>query len=114
MELKFYFSDYHIHNSHILRKELKMGYYIETPGHNRGKAQYIIENFSAAFVSSPPQNLGEEAVICVVDNGQFEAAAFCYDQSELEEFRNDRTGRPKTWLIMDRNLACELTGYKEQ
>lgn len=94
-----------------------MGYYIEVPK-NKGKAQQIVELFDGRILSSIPNfedAKPDEAIICVVDNGPFEAAGFAYDKAELEAFnRPDSYGyqRPRTWLIMNRKKACELTGFK--
>ena len=38
----------------------------------------------------------QENLVCVVDNGMFAAAAYCYNQSEFNEFKN--TSRRKSWL----------------
>ncbi len=92
-----------------------MGYYIEVPK-NKGKAQQIVELYGGRIVFIPPtfEDISpDEAIICVVDNGPFEAAAFCYNQGELLEFTSYE-GRPKTWVIMSHEKACELTGYKKE
>lgn len=89
-----------------------MGYYIEVPQH-KGKAQQIIDLHGARWSPDVPsfKDIKEdEAIICVVDNGPFEAAAFVYNEDELAEFARP-DGRPKYWLIMDRAKAEELTGY---
>lgn len=90
-----------------------MGYYIEVP-ENKDKAQQIVELHGGRIVSGPPSFediTPEEAIICVVDNGPFEAAGFAYNQAELLVFSH-HDGRPKTWVIMNRQIACELTGYR--
>ena len=92
-----------------------MGYYIQTP-HNKGKAKYIAEKYGGTIVDTPPsfENISpDKAIICVVDNGGFEAAGFCFSQSELHDF-SYFDGRPRTWVIIDRKKACELTGYVEE
>lgn len=89
-----------------------MGYYIEVPD-NKGKAQQIIKLYGGRIVDRVPsfEDIApDEGIICVVDNGPFEAAGFCYNQNELCDFAR-RDGRPKVWVIMNRNKACELTGY---
>jgi len=92
-----------------------MGFYIEVTK-NRGKAQQIVKLYGGRIVHYAPtfdditQN---DAIICVVDNGLFEAACFCHSQDELRRIWSGITGRPVTWVIMDRTKACELTGYVE-
>lgn len=92
-----------------------MGYYIEVP-HNKGKAQQLVELYGAEILSKAPEfwvKGPKQAIICVVDNGPFEAAGFCFSRRELEDFKVP-DGRPRTWLLMDRKKACELTGYGEE
>lgn len=38
-------------------------------------------------------------LVCVVDNGRFAAAAYCYDAEEFSRF-SEFDGRQKTWLIV--------------
>ncbi len=92
-----------------------MGYYIEVP-ENLNKAQQLVELHGAKVLPEAP-TWGEhtEAIICVVQNGMFDAAAFCYSESELNEFKSPDYGgrqRPRTWLTMDMDKASELTGYR--
>ncbi len=92
-----------------------MGYYIEVPN-VKGKAQQVIDIHGAELLERAPLSLSDippdRAVICVVDNGPFEAAAFAYNDMELREFARPDP-RPKQWLLMDRAKACELTGFKD-
>ena len=94
-----------------------MGYYIDVP-ENKGKAQQIIELHGGRILPHIP-DFGDagpnEAIICVLDNGHWEAAGFAYNEGELERFvAPDFYGpnRPRTWLIMDRKKACKLTGFR--
>ena len=113
-----------------------MGYYIQVPK-NKGKAQQLVELYGAEILSKPPTALEDipkdKALICVVDNGPWEAAGFCYSQREFEAFnkpdtiRNTAIGqeniaiidlnptyqRPRIWLLMDLRLARKLTGYAD-
>ena len=91
-----------------------MGYYIQVPK-NKGKAQQIVELHGGQIVSRPPtfeDITPDEAIICVVDNGHYEAAAFAFNQDKLYVLTH-ADGRPRTWVIMNRRKACELTGYRE-
>jgi hypothetical protein len=44
-----------------------------------------------------------KGIICVVDNGPFQAAAYAYSQSELDAFKYP-CGRPKAFLKADIDL----------
>jgi hypothetical protein len=91
-----------------------MGYYIET-GQPKNKAAVLIEELDAREISQGDViaairgNLG--AVICVVDNGPFEAAAYCHSLDEFENFTHPSDVRPKTWLLIeDVDTVKRLTG----
>lgn len=92
-----------------------MGYYIQTPA-PRGKAKYLQANYGATLWGLTPPKWQEvapdKAIICVVDNGPFEVAAFCYDECELRRFTFFEDIRPKTWLLMPRDLVENLTSYR--
>jgi hypothetical protein len=91
-----------------------MGWYI--PGPNTGKTQDILAKHDAIPLDDAQQV--EDAfdagwgVVCVVDSGPFEAAAFCHSKAELQEF--SFSSKPKTWLAMDRELAEMLSGFDKQ
>lgn len=50
-------------------------------------------------------------LVCVVDNGVFEAAAFAYDRDEMNVFNSPRDMRHKVWLTYPG--AAEISGYEE-
>lgn len=108
-----------------------MGYYIETPM-NKGKAEYLVREYGAEEIeafdwSDVPE---DKALICVVDNGPFEAAAVAYSEREFQAFaapddvgestteehgdvtvmtlRPERQ-RPRTWLLMDKDTVRKLS-----
>lgn len=90
-----------------------MGYYIETAGVH-GKAQVLVEKAGAERLPSVPrwEDIPEgKALICVVDNGIFEAAGFAYSFSEYMAFTNPDDFRTKEWLLMDRAKAEDLSGF---
>lgn len=91
-----------------------MGYYIQTP-ENHGKADYLVREHGAEVVDDVPAWSDDYAIVCVVDNGAFEAAGYAFSPRELMAFAaQDRGGyqRPRTWLKMDKAKAQELSGYK--
>ena len=96
-----------------------MSYCIQVP-ENRGKPKQLVTLYNAVILTGPPvwsEVPRDKAVICVVDNGQFEAAGFCYSHGEFERLNSpDRytfPSRPRTWLLMDSSLAEELSGFKQ-
>jgi uncharacterized protein (DUF1330 family) len=95
-----------------------VGYYIEVPEVFFNKADKIIKIFDARLVAQEQAEAfvedGAKAVICVVTNPNFEAAAFCYSPEEFKRFTYKEDPRPKAWLVIaDRPLIEEITGYKK-
>lgn len=100
-----------------ISKGENVGYYLETPPHRFEKAAQIAAEYkgtiidaleAAHIVKSEP----DKAVICVVQNPGFEAAAFCYSMSEYQRFTYKLDLRPRTWIVInDRALVEERTGY---
>lgn len=113
-----------------------MGYYIQVP-ENKGKARQLAEMHGATILPQRPEAFEDvpdgQALICVVDNGPFEAAALCYSREEFEVFaRPDDVGpttvedhgafaamhlrsekqRPRTWVTLDKATAHKLAGYE--
>ena len=92
-----------------------MGFYIQGPMH--GKAQYICEKHGGTIISHPQSLEGIEedmAIICVIDKGIFEAAGFCFNEREFEEFNNLTDPRPRTWVKMDKAKAKELSRFPNE
>ncbi len=91
-----------------------MGYYIEVAD-NKGKARQLAGLYGAGIMDAPPETFKDVpeglALICVVDNGPFEAAALCYDADEFAAFNDPHETRPRTWLLMDQAKAHQLAGY---
>lgn len=93
-----------------------MGFYIECRVLH-GKAKEIMQEYDAVEISvDEAESVFLEkkngAVICVVDNGPFEAAAYCYSLNEFKAFSRSEDNRPKTWLLankVDRVMA--MSGY---
>ncbi len=92
-----------------------MGYYIQTSV-IKGKAKEIVSVLGGSIVSQSEANLAmkdaTKGVICVVDNGPFEAAAFCYSENEFAEFTREDDFRPKQFVVLDRKIAEKESDYK--
>ncbi len=87
-----------------------MGYYINRTSTGRtllpkGKANALVNDGATIVDGSSFQ----ENLICVVDNGLFEAAAYAYSENEYEEFKS--TNRNQVWLTHSK--AAELAGYRK-
>lgn len=92
-----------------------MGYYLETP-RMKDKARQLEKIYGARKVSMEEaldaMYAGTAAVICVVRNAEFDAAAFCHSLSEFRRFNYVSDDRPRTWLIIDdKALVEDLSGY---
>lgn len=91
-----------------------MGFYIQTPGHSHDKARVLCSEFGAVRIDKPDnfEDVAKEnGLLCVVDNGVFEAVGFCFDAREFIDFCNPTDIRPKVWLLMDRKKAEKLSGF---
>ena len=92
-----------------------MGFYIEGPV--TGKADWLLENHDAIELKGPKE--AEKAfnegygIICVIDNGAFDAAGFMFSLLELKAFSDPFDPRFRRWLAMDRKTAEELCGFKQ-
>lgn len=88
-----------------------MGFYIEVPSATN-KAGQLMKLYGADNIGLPPKKLSDipknKVLICVVQNGLFDAAGICYSEDELNEFKETRTGRKRTWLTMDVEKVAEL------
>lgn len=60
-----------------------------------GKAAALIAD-GAKVISQPTEF--EENVVCVVENGMFDAAGYMFNANELKAFTYPGDNRPKTWL----------------
>jgi hypothetical protein len=94
-----------------------MGWYLETP-RPREKAAQLVKIHNARIVTCEQAEAfiedGKKAVICVVQNPAFDAAAFCHSSEEFKHMNYAGDKRPKTWLVIDdREMVENLTGYKE-
>ena len=100
-----------------------MGYYMEVPKPTN-KAEQLIKLYGAKSIEVPPKSLTEvpegKALVVVVENGYFDAAAYAWCQSELDAFL-PYDGHRRTWLLIDKdkviknileNHGVDLAGLK--
>lgn len=89
-----------------------MGFYIEVPN-DRGKAQQLADLYGATTTQPTTfEDVPEgQALLCIVDNGPFEAVALCYDADEFADFNDPEDQRPRQWMLMNQAKAHELSGY---
>lgn len=91
-----------------------MGFYIQLP-EPKNKAEQLVQIYDATILPLQPEAFEdvppEMALICVVDNGPFEAVGLVIDHEDfINKIRPDE--RPRTWMMMDKVKAHELTGYR--
>ena len=92
-----------------------MGYYIQTP-EPTGKAAYLREHHGAIAVEpvEPSALAPDQALVCVIENAGFDAAAYCYNDREFQEFALPDDRRPREWLLMDRAIVERLSSYGQR
>lgn len=95
-----------------------MGYYI--PGPAKGKVGMLMKEYGAHWLIPEEMPISYEdipkdkAIVVVIENSAFEAAALCYNSGEFEDLINFDIvddPRPRVFLIMDKAKAYELAGY---
>ena len=98
-----------------------MGKYLETKS-VRDKINDLVNDYGAVPIGTPqrplwkmfgqygPDDQTKYAMVCVVDNGRFHAAAWIYDQREFDGFLKLDDGRKKSWLLVGKDVAAELAG----
>lgn len=104
-----------------------MGYYIETELPT-GKAKQLLDKYPCTqlamrHAAKPHWKTSMARVIChklmedfdlvvVVTNGGFDAAAYAFDQRELDHFMSDEDKRVRSLLVFPKGMAAKLSGYK--
>lgn len=90
-----------------------MGYNLEPPV-ARGKAKWLLENVEGAeeqLIARFPDDKNV-VLVCVMENGSFDAAALCYSKRELNQLLPHFDDmRPRRWITMPRTAALELCTF---
>lgn len=91
-----------------------MGRYIRGP--QSGKASFIITTYGGEKLAKPPASFDDippgKALIIIVSNGSWEAAAFAYCDYEFRAFTGDPSDRrTKEYVLMDYDKAAELAPF---
>ena len=93
-----------------------MGFQI--PGPTKGKVDHLIATHGAERLPRPPHAFHDipedRALICVVDTKMYETASFCFSAAEMALVNDSSDFRPRTWLVMDRGKAEELSKYRTE
>lgn len=84
-----------------------MGRYVQTNGHF-GKVQAIVDTHQGAIVLCPKSfaDIPEgKALIVIVDNGFWEAAAYAFDEDEYRRTTRPDDLRRKQYVLIDKQVA---------
>ena len=88
-----------------------MGFHL--PGPTKGKVDHLIATYGAERISKPPKAFHDipesKALICVVDTVTYETASYCFSAVEMTLLNDTRR---RTWLLMDRRKAEELSKFR--
>jgi hypothetical protein len=90
-----------------------MGFQI--PGPTKGKVEYLVDMYQAVVLRRSPHDFDKipdhQAIICVIDTLQYEIASYAYSQQELSLLDDRSDFRKRTWLLMDKAKANQLSGF---
>jgi hypothetical protein len=90
-----------------------MGFQIPSP--TKGKVQYLVDMYQAVVLDRPPRNFRDipdrQALICVVDTIHYEVASYAFSQQEFSLLDDHSDFRKRTWLLMDKTTANQLSGF---
>jgi hypothetical protein len=88
----------------------------QLPGPTKGKVDHLVATYGAERLPHPPAAFHDvpesEALICVVDTVTYETASFCFSAAEMALHNDSSDFRRRTWLVMDRATAEELSQYR--
>ena len=91
-----------------------MGFHL--PGPTKGKVDHLIATYGAERISKPPKAFHDipesKALICVVDTVTYETASYCFSAVEMTLLNDTTDFRRRTWLLMDRRKAEELSKFR--
>jgi hypothetical protein len=85
-------------------------------GWTKGKVDQLIATYGAERLSKPPDAFHDipesKALICVVDTVTYETASYCFSAFEMTLLNDPTDFRSRTWLLMDRMKAEELSKFR--
>jgi hypothetical protein len=88
----------------------------QLPGPTKGKVDHLIATYGAERVPHPPAAFHDipesKALICVVDTVTYETASLCFSAAEMALLNDSSDFRSRTWLVMDRATAEQLSKYR--
>lgn len=76
----------------------------------KDKADFLLNYAGARQLPRCPDQWCEN-LVCVVENGTFDAAGYAFDEREMRSFNYGDDGRRRSWLIVPN--AAKLAGYKK-
>jgi len=88
-----------------------MTLYLDLP-HGTGKLAQLTSLAGTEILSAPPRGLDEvptgKALICVADMGSYEAPGYIISEKDFANWTEPADSTPKTWLLIDQQVADEL------
>jgi hypothetical protein len=73
-----------------------------------GKADILMEKYGAEHTNAIIPQDSSKVLVCVVNNGPFEAAGIIDNEDELNRWLDFQDARPKVWLKMEKEQAFKL------
>jgi hypothetical protein len=92
-----------------------MGYYLELPSPLFKALQLIRDHGAKPWDPDEDMHVFSKdgpVLICVVENGPFDAALICFDEQEYNRTTNPKDMRPRKYLTLPLEKVFELCGWK--
>lgn len=93
-----------------------MGLYLQTPL-PKNKAVQLCAEYSDARIIPKPETFDEIpdelALLCVVDNGPFEACAYVETQRDFDDFSDPTDPRPMVWMVMNKEKVIGILNLQK-
>lgn len=93
-----------------------MGFYINQGLTAYNKASDLIRLYNGTRLTECPKIYEDipdgKVLVVVVENGIFDAAGVVVDECEFRAFTLPTDRRPKQYVLLDKQHAFELCGYK--
>jgi hypothetical protein len=88
-----------------------LGYYINPPDMSK---EEFLEKYGTPLSYAQFPDDPKQALVCIVDNGPFRAAAIAFSRREMEMFDNPNDDRPRRWYFVPKEHLWGVSDIKPE